>query len=719
MVVEEEELFQGSLDLTSNDDDIEEDSLESIKALKEFLKNPKVAKKLQNGMSVREYSKEIKEELDMVVNESVIDYRKQADQLADLHKEIKFCDTTLNTMDDMLQQFQQSLGTISSDIKSLQDKSHTMNIKLKNRKETEYQLAKYIHNVVISPKLMQTIFDGEIDENYMDMVKTLDKKCTYTMTNTNDTHKATGQMKPKLYALSQKACSRIRVFLLEKMTLLTKPKTNTHLLKVNVLLKYKVFYRFLSKYAKVAGLEVRNTYIDTVGRYYYYSFRSYIQQLTNLERERSMEIETLIPQSKIQDSSQQQSLFQNLVTTNKKLTNFFGQSSLFHAQIEQGQERIEPFKLGDRMQITTELNVNVPIVCHIAEQKKDLFHYEAIYHSIMLLLVDSVTSEYVFCLDFFSERHLHELIFSRSQEVINRNINDYLESTQDLMGLLLLMHLNHHFRTLLKERRIGCLDDFYDGINIRIIGKLQELFQLHINSLDVALQQNDPSLLIDEFEQKSTIIENYTNLISSIHRITFEGVNQHLIDVNLEKLRTKMIEFIQRVAKQNKNELDKNFWLIKTYDKMIHAFMSYSIVCHDVHVFGTQLGNQVQKLIDYLMSKHFGYLKHFLVQYNPKIVKNDSEATKQNIPSDQLRELGQLFRSKYKSALEGMKANLEKQFSIQGGTGRDILEKLFLKVITIYSMYYKMVYACWNSPPFRSEILSVDRLKSDIQSLYK
>ena len=46
---------------------------------------------------------------------------------------IKSCDQILATMENMLSVFQMDLGKISSEIQTLQDKSFSMNIKLKNR----------------------------------------------------------------------------------------------------------------------------------------------------------------------------------------------------------------------------------------------------------------------------------------------------------------------------------------------------------------------------------------------------------------------------------------------------------------------------------------------------------------------------------------------------------------------------------------------------------
>lgn len=48
--------------------------------------------------------------------------------------QIKECDDILGAMEEMLGKFQSDLGNISSEIRTLQEQSQSMSIKLKNRK---------------------------------------------------------------------------------------------------------------------------------------------------------------------------------------------------------------------------------------------------------------------------------------------------------------------------------------------------------------------------------------------------------------------------------------------------------------------------------------------------------------------------------------------------------------------------------------------------------
>ncbi|KAL0285056.1 UNVERIFIED_CONTAM: Vacuolar protein sorting-associated protein 52 A [Sesamum calycinum] len=71
-----------------------------------------------------------------LVNPVWTDYIKESDNLVSLHDQIHDCDTILAQMEKLLSGFQAEIGSISSDIKVLQEKSMDMGLKLKNRKQT-------------------------------------------------------------------------------------------------------------------------------------------------------------------------------------------------------------------------------------------------------------------------------------------------------------------------------------------------------------------------------------------------------------------------------------------------------------------------------------------------------------------------------------------------------------------------------------------------------
>jgi hypothetical protein len=93
-----------------------------------------VANILSSGDKLREYAKGVENNLRKVELDSIEDYIKESDNLVSLHDQIRDCDSILSQMETLLSGFQEEIGSISSDIKILQEKSMDMGLRLKNRR---------------------------------------------------------------------------------------------------------------------------------------------------------------------------------------------------------------------------------------------------------------------------------------------------------------------------------------------------------------------------------------------------------------------------------------------------------------------------------------------------------------------------------------------------------------------------------------------------------
>ena len=107
-----------------------------------------------SGVDLREYSEQVEEELKAVENKSIQDYIRESQNIASLHNQIVNCDQILGRMENMLISFQSDLGSISTEILSLQQQSVQMNLKLKNRQAVKGELSQFVSDMVIPEKMI-------------------------------------------------------------------------------------------------------------------------------------------------------------------------------------------------------------------------------------------------------------------------------------------------------------------------------------------------------------------------------------------------------------------------------------------------------------------------------------------------------------------------------------------------------------------------------------
>lgn len=182
----------GELDITTDDIDFEEVEEE----LEKFQSDNIIQEALSKGVDLKDYSKQIEQELQYVENLCVQDYLDQASDLASLHKQVKQCDNILERMEDMLSHFKSDLGTISAEIQSLQDKSTAMKTKLKNRLGAQQLLSIVVGSIDIPAEMVKSLTEGEIDEEFSDWLAVLTDRLKYLADPANRTSVAANELFP-------------------------------------------------------------------------------------------------------------------------------------------------------------------------------------------------------------------------------------------------------------------------------------------------------------------------------------------------------------------------------------------------------------------------------------------------------------------------------------------------------------------------------------------
>ena len=83
------------------------------------------------------------------------------------------------TMESMLGGFKSDLGKISGEIKSLQDQSVGMSVKLRNRKAAEARLGTFVETLTVPPELIRAVVEDDVSEDYLKHLVELDRRLAH------------------------------------------------------------------------------------------------------------------------------------------------------------------------------------------------------------------------------------------------------------------------------------------------------------------------------------------------------------------------------------------------------------------------------------------------------------------------------------------------------------------------------------------------------------
>jgi len=670
-------------DLTFEDNDDGEDiCLEGLQQeLEDCEGDEVVANILAKGTELREYTKGVEENLRKVELESIQDYINESDNLVSLHSEIRECDSILTQMESLLGGFQIEIGSISSEIKTLQEKSMGMGLKLKNRRVAELNLARFIEDLVVPPKMIDTIVDGEVNEEYVRTLQMLSKKLKFIEVDPMaKTSAALKDVQPEFERLRQKAISKGFDFIVQKLQALKKPKTNIQILQQNVLLKYKYVAAFLKEHGKDVYHDIHLAYIDTLNKVLSAHFRAYIQALEKLQLD--------------------------IASANDLIGIDTRSTSLFSRAREPLKNRSAVFALGDRINILKEID-QPALIPHIAEASGTKYPYEVLFRSLHKLLMDTATSEYLFCIDFFGEDSIFYEIFSGPFTVIDEHFNAILPNFFDAIGLMLMIRITHHHQLIMSRRRVPCLDSYLDKVNIALWPRFKMVFDMHLTSLRNA---NVRTLWEDDVHPHY-VMRRYAEFTASLLQLNVNYGDGQL-ELNLERLRVAVDDLLVKLARMFSRPKQQTIFLINNYDMILAVLKEAGTEGGKTQLqFEELLKSNTTVFVEELLLEHFNDLIRFV---KTRAGEETSSSSERPVTVNEVEPLVKDFASRWKGTIEVMHKDVITSFS-NFLCGMEILKAALTQLLLYYTRLSDCIKRIGGGSALNKELVSISSIMYEIK----
>uniref|UniRef100_A0A8C0PEL4 Vacuolar protein sorting-associated protein 52 homolog n=1 Tax=Canis lupus familiaris TaxID=9615 RepID=A0A8C0PEL4_CANLF len=405
----QEPLPLGELDISSDEFILDEVDVH----IQAHLEDELVKEALKTGVDLRHYSKQVELELQQIEQKSIRDYIQET------------CDAVLERMEQMLGAFQSDLSSISSEIRTLQEQSGAMNIRLRNRQAVRGKLGELVDGLIVPSALIMAILEAPVTEpRFLEQLQELDAKAAAVQEQEARGTAVCADVRGILDGLRVKAVTKIQEFILQKIYSFRKPMSN-YQIPQTALLKYRFFYQFLLGNERAVAKEIRDEYVETLSKIYLSYYRSYLGRLM-----------------KVQHSKE----------------GFFSKPSL--------RSRNTIFTLGTRRSVISPTEMEPPIlVPHTAQRGEQRYPFEALFCSQHYTLLDNSCREYRFICEFFvvSGSAAHDLfhaVMGRTLGMTLKHLESYLTDCYDAIAVLLCIHIVLWFRNIAVKRDVPALDSF-------------------------------------------------------------------------------------------------------------------------------------------------------------------------------------------------------------------------------------------------------------------
>ncbi|OQR87003.1 vacuolar protein sorting-associated protein [Achlya hypogyna] len=668
-------------------EDIDFDELDDH--LEQFQQDDFIKEALAKGVDLRQYAAQIDRELRDVEMESITQYVAKSADIVDLYNQVQSCDDILARMQEMLLGFQADLGGISDEIRHLQNESIGMNIKLKNRREAEESLRIFLDQVYIPPTLIEGIDDGDVNEAFVSYLMILNSKLTYAKQATADDSSlgivpgatpAVKQVESDLEKLKLRACAQIREWLLGRINDLKKPKTNVQIVQQTTLLKMKYALSFLQDQAPSMALEFRETYAETMSRILLGVFKAYHTSLIKFHDEAATRTDVVA----VEEASLK-SMFSSRVTVNKQSN---------------------AFSLGDRDQILA-LATAPPIMIHVAQAENLKCPYEVLFRSLQAHLMNAATSEYLFVLDFFAGadgfrvREYFLRIFAKTLSLCLEQLENYLCTSYDSIGLLLMIRLTTDHKNLMAKRRVPVLDSFLDRVLLLLWPRYHAVIELNVQSV----VQAKPKKLGSVELHPHYVTRRYAELVASILTLAPDDANSPILN-GLAALREGLVSLLEKLSEVHKNSKDKCVFLINNYDLVASVVTERKIASDETAKFEELLVAQRDKFVEEELVCWYGPLITFVQQTEAKGTAPDASKVEKIVKD---------FNAHWKTGIDKMNGNVMKFFS-NFRNGMEILKQVLTQLLLYYTRFIEIIKKSWARPPaFANDVVTTQEILYEIK----
>ena len=621
-------------------------------------------------------AKEVTAKLRAVELESIQDYVAESENLSQLHAQIEGCDEVLGSMEKLLSGFKDHLGKIGGEIKSLQEQSVEMSVKLSNRKLANALLGDFAHQITIPPKLIRAICEDEVDEAYLRQLVRLDKRLRFIKTDPNAAASAAARdVAPELARLRAKAALKAREFLMQKLYSLRRPKTNVQIIQQNVLLKYKYLVAFLRAHAPEILVEIRASYVEIMSGLLKQALQGHVRSLVELQRSASREL--LVPDDSCDAAA--------------------------------AAAASSPFALGARADVLDALETSAPLLAHQAQISGQKLPHEKLFRSSHKLLMDTATFEFLFCEEFFGKdgdaaTTAFSDIFSPAAAVMNEQMlsggsssvaHDLLRGgNQDVVGQVLMLRVNAEHQCIMRRRGVPCLDRHLHGVELSLWPKCKAAFDAHLTSVTRAVA--DPAKvarLWTDVTSAHPVAGRFADLAASMLAVTGDALAHFgQIEKDIERLGDAVATLLVRIAEKFVDARRRATFLVNCCDRVCAILAEARVIgpldgtlaavggeslagCQAHRAFEAQAEAYTDAYAEATLAAHFGALVAFA---------RDAEAADADLEMETVSSVMDDFGARWRSVVDAVKVETCSAFG-ESARGKDALRRTASLLETTYA----------------------------------
>ena len=508
----------------------------------------------------------------------------ERENFAVLYNDMLQAEKVLGQMESLLTVFQNDIGSITAEIVKMQKEAKLKELQVEQRRHAEGDLSKFINSTMLPDNLRRALMQLSIDESYVVFLKEYSRRLTFISQFKGQNVRAVAEFESAYTQLTVTVCERILEWINQKFSLAFTDLESLSAMHKQ-LAKFRFLFTFLGKNWPEKGSEVFNYYVNQTRNLYYNYYRMYAQEMKKSQQEPPTTKDDLLAHVEGKFSS----LFKGSTDTTQ-------------------QKRLAVFTLGRRAEILTNKDKRVDFPTKIDANKK--FPFEYLFRCINFMFLNDVCEESMFNLQVLS-MDLTETIFDKACALVFRTLEDYLDGSYDMVGMLLLMVMVWQYRMIMSDRKEPALQGHLNQLTEILVTRFRFVFDLNLQSVANATPD---ALGGTETQHTHYVVKRYAEFLAACMYLLTEfpdALKVFRLKTKLPTLRAEIEKFITKIGTSYTDRVKTMVCFVNNYDAMHQVTLKYAGTEHEQH-FRDLVETYSIQLADALLNQGFPYLIKFV-----------------------------------------------------------------------------------------------------------
>lgn len=336
---------------------------------------------------------------------------------------------------------------------------------------------------------------------------------------------------------------------------------------------------------------------------------------------------------------------------------------------------------------------NPIILASAGDQKK--FNFEWLFHSMELVLLDTVSSEILFQREFFAF-DLFQQVFSAVTISAEEMLDSYLSNSYDCVAVLLMIILVERDLRVMSHRGVPSLDPYLARTTNKLLTRMLQLIDSNVQSVKNAKPQD----MITVFDVRPHVVtRRYAEFVVAVNILCSKMENHISASRIINKMKTlcsQTKDLLLRMSTLELDEIKRSVFLINNYDLILSVLKERSIEsAPEAADFGEMFDIEVINCVELELAVYFGKMIGF--------VKKKTQQPDLKVSADVVNGFVKEFANTWKTILKRISDDMVTLFS-NFTTGGRVLQKTYAQLVLYYKRFedllknhYKELYSRINS----------------------